>query len=158
MTEQHAAAVLDIFQAGIDTGHATFETTAPDWPTWHAAHLPDHRLVALDDGGRVLGWVAVAPVSSRRVYAGVVEHGVYVASDARGRGVGTTLLDALVAATEQAGIWTLHSGIFPENTASRALHRRAGFREIGTRHHIGQHHGQWRDVIAVERRSPTVGR
>ncbi|HEV7650417.1 MAG TPA: GNAT family N-acetyltransferase [Actinophytocola sp.] len=157
MTEQHAAAVLDIYQAGIDTGDATFETTAPDWPTWHAAHLPDHRLVALDDAGRVLGWAAVSPVSSRRVYAGVVEHGVYVAPDARRRGVGTTLLDALIAVTEQAGIWTLQSGIFPENTTSRVLHRRAGFREIGIRHHIGRHHGQWRDVIAIERRSPTIG-
>jgi L-amino acid N-acyltransferase YncA len=158
MTERHAAAVLDIFQAGIDSGHATFETTAPDWPTWHAAHLPEHRHVALDDDERVLGWTAVSPVSSRCVYTGVVEHSVYVAADARGRGVGATLLDALVASTERAGIWTLQSGIFPENTASRALHERAGFREIGTRHHIGRHHGRWRDVIAIERRSPAVGR
>ena len=157
MTAAHADAVLDVYQTGIDTGHASFEAAPPDWPTWDAAHLPDHRFVALDDDGQVLGWVAASPTSSRCVYAGVVEHSVYVAPTARGHGVGTTLLDALITSTEQSGIWTIQSGIFPENTASRALHQRAGFRELGTRERIGQHHGRWRDVIAIERRSSTAG-
>jgi arsenite methyltransferase len=157
MSQAHADAVLAIFQAGIDTGNASFEAAPPDWPTWNAAHLPDHRFVALDHDDRVLGWVAAGPTSSRCVYAGVVEHSVYVAPTAHGRGIGTALLDALITSTEHAGIWTIQSGIFPENTASRALHRRAGFRELGTRERIGRHHGRWRDVIAIERRSTTVG-
>jgi L-amino acid N-acyltransferase YncA/2-polyprenyl-3-methyl-5-hydroxy-6-metoxy-1,4-benzoquinol methylase len=157
MGEEHAAAVLDILQAGIDTGNATFEVAPSDWRTWDGAHLPGHRFVALDDDGHVLGWIAASPTSSRCVYAGVVEHSVYVAPTARGRGVGSALLDALIASTEQTGIWTIQSGIFPENTASRALHERAGFRELGTRERIGQHHGRWRDVIAIERRSATAG-
>ena len=157
MTEAHARAVLDIFRSGIDSGDASFEAGPPAWSAWDAAHLADHRFVALDDGGQVIGWVAVSPASSRCVYAGVVEHSVYVAPAARGRGAGSALLDALIASTEQAGIWTIQSGIFPENTASRALHRRAGFREIGVRERIGRHHGRWRDVIAIERRSTTMG-
>jgi L-amino acid N-acyltransferase YncA/2-polyprenyl-3-methyl-5-hydroxy-6-metoxy-1,4-benzoquinol methylase len=157
MSTAHADAVLDIYQAGIDSGNASFEAAPPDWPTWDAAHLPDHRFVALDENGQVLGWVAANPTSSRCVYAGVVEHSVYVAPDVRGRGIGSALLDALIASTEQAGIWTIQSGVFPENTASRAMHQRAGFRELGIRERIGQHHGRWRDVIAIERRSTTVG-
>lgn len=153
MTATHAAAVLAIYQAGIDEGNATFETQAPTWPEFHAARLSDHRFVALDDDGHTLGWVAVSAVSTRAVYAGVVEHSVYVAPDARGRGVGRALLDALIASTTDAGIWTIQSGIFPENTASAALHRAAGFREVGRRDRIGQHHGRWRDVILIEHRA-----
>nr|WP_192783097.1 GNAT family N-acetyltransferase [Amycolatopsis lexingtonensis] len=153
MTSDHGGEVLTIYQAGLDGGHASFETTAPDWATWDATHLPDHRLVALDPAGRVLGWTAVSAVSSRCVYAGVVEHSVYVHPNAQGRGIGRALLRALVASTEAAGIWTIQSGIFPENTASRALHRGAGFREVGTRERIGRHHGQWRDVVMIERRT-----
>jgi L-amino acid N-acyltransferase YncA len=156
MTARHTAAVLEIYQLGIDEGQATFETTAPDWEAFDAAKLPDHRHVAVDSGGRVLGWTAASAVSDRCVYAGVVEHSVYVHPDARGRGVGGALLDALIASTEAAGIWTIQSGVFPENTASLALHRRAGFREVGTRLRIGQHHGSWRDVVLIERRSPTI--
>jgi phosphinothricin acetyltransferase len=155
MTATHADAVLAIYQAGIDEGNATFETSAPSWAAFDAAKLPGHRLVAVDGG--VLGWVAVSAVSSRCVYAGVVEHSVYVAPDGRGRGVGRALLDALIASTEAAGIWTIQSGIFPENTASAALHRAAGFREVGRHERLGCHHGAWRDVILIERRSPTVG-
>jgi L-amino acid N-acyltransferase YncA len=155
MTSAHGPAVLSIYQAGLDTGDASFETTAPDWAGWDAVHLPAHRFVALD-GAEVLGWVAATPVSSRCVYAGVVEHSVYVAPSAHGRGVGATLLAALITSTEAAGIWTIQCGIFPENTASLALHRRAGFREIGIRERVGWHHGVWRDVVAVERRSPVV--
>ncbi|MEV7443032.1 N-acetyltransferase family protein [Streptomyces sp. NPDC091204] len=152
---EHAEQVLGIYQAGIDESNATFETQAPDWATFDKAKLPGHRFVALDDG-RVLGWVAASTVSDRCAYAGVVEHSVYVHPEARGRGVARALLDALVASTETTGIWTIQSGIFPENTASLAVHARAGFRVIGTRERIGRHHGAWRDVVLLERRSPQI--
>lgn len=148
--------VLAIYQAGLDTGDASFEVTAPDWTAFDATRLPAPRLVAMDRTDRVLGWAAVAPVSSRPVYAGVVEHSVYVDSTARGAGVGRLLLDALIAAADSAGIWTIQSGVFPENRASLALHQRAGFRTVGVRQRIGRHHGRWRDVILLERRSPVV--
>jgi phosphinothricin acetyltransferase len=157
MTEAHADAVLAIYQAGLDTGDASFETTAPSWSAWSAAHLPDHRFVAVSDDGDVVGWVAVSPVSSRCVYAGVVEHSVYVAPSAKGQGVGRRLLDALIASTEAAGVWTIESGVFPENAASLAPHRAAGFREIGVRERVGCHHGRWRDVVLLERRSKVAG-
>jgi phosphinothricin acetyltransferase len=148
MLAEHAGQVLAIYQAGIDAGDATFETAAPTWEIFDAEKLPEHRLVALDEpGGRVLGWVAVARTSSRPAYAGVV---------ARGRGIGLALLTALIAATEAAGIWSLRSGIFPENTASLALHQRAGFRVVGTRDRPGRLRGRWRDVVLVERRSPAI--
>ncbi|MFE9204866.1 GNAT family N-acetyltransferase [Micromonospora sp. NPDC007230] len=156
MGDQHADAVLDIYRLGIATGHATFETEPPTWGRFTATRLPDHRWVAVDSAGRVLGWVACSAVSDRCVYAGVVEHSVYVHPDARGRGVGRLLLDALIASTEQAGIWTIQSGIFPENTASLALHTACGFRTVGTRERVGRHHGTWRDVTLIERRSPTI--
>jgi L-amino acid N-acyltransferase YncA len=153
MTDAHASQVLDIYRLGIATGHATFETEPPAWTEFRRRQ---HRLVALDPAGAVLGWVACSPVSDRCVYAGVVEHSVYVHPDARGRGVGRTLLDALIASTERAGIWTIQSGVFPENTASLRLHAAAGFRTVGTRERIGRHHGVWRDVVMIERRSPAV--
>ncbi|NUP19183.1 MAG: N-acetyltransferase [Streptomyces sp.] len=156
MLPEHAAQVLAIYQAGIDSGDATFEEAAPTWDVFDSTRLTEHRLVALDDTGRVLGWAAAVPVSDRCAYAGVVEHSVYVDPVARGRGVGLTLLQALLASTDAAGIWTVQSGIFPENTASLALHARAGFRVVGTRERLGRHHGRWRDVVLVERRSPTV--
>ena len=155
MTVAHADAVLAIYQAGIEEGNATFETRAPDWAAFTAARLPAHRYVATADG-QVTGWVAASAVSGRCVYAGVVEHSVYVHPAARGRGIGYLLLGALIASTETAGIWTIQSGIFPENTASLALHQAAGFRVVGIRERIGQHHGRWRDVILIERRSPSV--
>jgi L-amino acid N-acyltransferase YncA len=156
MQSAHAAEVLAIYQAGIDEGDATFETAAPAWEKFDAAKLADHRHVALDGRGRVLGWIAATAVSDRCVYAGVVEHSVYVHPDARGRGVATALLRALIASTEAAGIWTVQSGIFPENTASLALHERCGFRVVGTRERIGRHHGVWRDVVLIERRSTFI--
>ena len=155
MGDEHAEQVLDIYRLGIATGEATFETEPPTWEHFTSTHLTDHRYVALD-GDRVLGWVACTPVSDRCAYAGVVEHSVYVHHDARGRGVGRALLDALIDCTEKAGIWTIQSGIFPENTASLALHAAAGFRTVGTRQRIGRHHGVWRDVVLLERRSPTI--
>jgi len=155
MTDCHADAVLAIYQSGIDDGSATFETQVPAWDTFSAGRLPGHRFVATDRD-LVLGWVAVAAVSRRPVYAGVVEHSVYVDPLARGRGIGRMLLDTLIASTESAGIWTIQSGIFPENTASLRLHRSAGFREIGVRERIARHHGRWRDVVLIERRSPAI--
>jgi phosphinothricin acetyltransferase len=156
MTAADADAVLTIYQAGLDGGQASFETAAPDWAAFDRNRLPDHRFVAVDDDDRVLGWVAVSPVSARQVYAGVVEHSVYVDAAAHGRGVGRRLLDALIASTEAAGIWTIQSGVFPENAASLALHRRVGFRVVGVREWIARHHGRWRDVVLLERRSSTV--
>lgn len=158
MSAAHAPEVLAVYQSGIDEGDATFETRAPDWAAFDAARLPAHRMVALDgNGDGVLGWVAVSPVSSRSVYAGVVEHSIYVHPLARGRGVGRALLDALVTSTEAAGIWTIQSGIFPENTSSLRLHERAGFRVIGVRERVGRQRGVWRDVVLLERRSSVVG-
>jgi phosphinothricin acetyltransferase len=156
MTVEHAAAVLDIYSAGVAEGNATFESEPPTWDTFTATRLDQHRFVALDGAGTVVGWTACVPVSDRCVYAGVVEHSVYVHPDARGLGVGRRLLDALIASTEQAGIWTVQSGVFPENTASLALHAAAGFRTVGTRERVGQHHGVWRDVLFIERRSTAI--
>jgi len=130
MRAADAAAVLAIYQAGLDGGQASFETVAPDWPAFDAGRLPHHRFVAVD-AGTVLGWVAVTPVSTRPVYAGVVEHSVYVDPAAHRRGIGNALLSALIASTEAAGIWTIQSGIFPENRLSIRLHERAGFRVVG---------------------------
>jgi L-amino acid N-acyltransferase YncA len=127
----------------------------PGWPAFTAARLPGHRFVATT-AAQIAGWVAASAVSGRCVYAGVVEHSVYVRPGARGQGTGRRLLDALIASTEAAGIWTIQSGIFPENTASLALHRAAGFRVVGIRERIGQHHGRWHDVVLIERRSPVV--
>jgi L-amino acid N-acyltransferase YncA len=156
MRDQDADAVLRIYQAGLDTGQASFETTAPTWERFTAGKLADHRRVAVDHNGTVRGWVAASATSARPVYAGVVEHSVYVDPAWAGREIGRTLLEALVVSTEAAGIWTIQSGVFPENTASLRLHQRAGFRIIGTRERIGRHHGIWRDVHLIERRSPTV--
>jgi phosphinothricin acetyltransferase len=153
---EHWPEVASIFQAGIDTGHATFETAPPSWEQWDRAHLPGLRLVATDDG-RVLGWAALSRVSTRPCYAGVAEVSVYVVPEASRRGVGRALLEALIARSEDAGIWTVQAGIFPENTASLALHEKCGFRIVGTRERIGELHGVWRDVVLMERRSGRVG-
>jgi phosphinothricin acetyltransferase len=159
MRAEDAQQVLAIYQTGLDAGHASFEHTAPDCAAFDASKLADHRLVAVPDGDpdTVLGWAAISAVSTRTVYAGVVEHSVYVDPAARRRGVGRALLDALIASTEAAGIWTIQSGIFPENTASLALHHAVGFRTVGIRERIGRHLAQanrWRDVVFLERRSP----
>lgn len=154
-----AGPVLAIYQAGLDTGQASFEVTAPAWEDFDAGKLAAHRHVAVDAGtGEVLGWAAAIAVSDRCVYAGVVEHSVYVHQGHKRRGIGAALLAALVESTEAAGIWTIQSGVFPENTASLRLHRQAGFRVVGTRERIGRHHGEWRDVVLIERRSAAAGR
>ena len=152
---EHWEAVARIYAEGIATGDATFETEVPAWEEWDTAHLAAGRLVALVDG-EVAGWTALSPVSGRCVYAGVAEHSVYVAEAARGRGIGLALLEELIRRSEKAGIWTIQSGVFPENVASLALHERAGFRVVGTRERLGEHGGRWRDVVLLERRSPTV--
>ena len=148
--------VRAIYQEGIATGHATFETTAPDWQQWDAGHLTDCRLVARN-GEKILGWAALSAVSRRQVYAGVAEVSVYVAADARGQGLGNRLMAELIAASKPCGIWTLQSSIFPENQASVALHLKYGFREVGRRQRIAKLQGHWRDTVLLERRSRTVG-
>lgn len=151
-------AVRAIFLEGIATGVATFETEAPSWDAWDAAHLPSCRLVAREGSaaGPVIGWAALTPVTGRCVYSGVGEVSVYVAAAARGHGVGRALLMALIEASERSGLWTLQSTIFPENEASLALHRRCGFRDVGRREQIAQLHGVWHDVLLLERRSGVV--
>ena len=148
--------VRAIYAEGIATGNATFETEAPSWEAWNAAHLEEGRIVARDASGTLLGWAALTPVSARCVYAGVGDLSVYVAAAARGRGVGRLLLQGLIEASERAGLWTLQAGVFPENVASLALHRACGFREVGRRERIGRMNGVWRDVVLLERRSGVV--
>ena len=150
-------AVREIYTAGIATGIATFETDPPAWDRWNAAHRADLRHVAIGDGGTVVGWVAATQVSARLVYAGVVEHSVYVHPDLRGRGVGRVLLETLLAEADTVGVWTVQTGIFPENVASVELHVRCGFRIVGLRGRIGRLAGVWRDTLLLERRSPHVG-
>jgi L-amino acid N-acyltransferase YncA/2-polyprenyl-3-methyl-5-hydroxy-6-metoxy-1,4-benzoquinol methylase len=153
MRASDATQVLAIYQAGLDTGDASFETAAPSWDAFDHAKLPLHRHVAAAVGGGVVGWVAASAVSPRPVYRGVIEHSVYVRPDAQGRGIGAALLNALIGSAEAAGIWTIQTGIFPENTTSLRLHQRAGFRVVGTRQRVGCHRGGWRDVTLLERRS-----
>jgi L-amino acid N-acyltransferase YncA len=147
--------VASIYAAGIATRNATFETEVPPFEEWDAAHLPEHRFVATD-GDLVIGWIALAGYSDRCCYSGVADLSVYVDPSAQGRGVGRALLEHLVDDTEGSGIWTLQAGVFPENAASLALHRRCGFRVVGTRERIGRLDGVWRDVVLLERRSPAL--
>ena len=146
------AAVASIYAEGIATRNATFETEVPSWEDWDGTHLSSLRLVAELDG-EIVGWAAVSAVSDRCCYAGVAENSVYVAESARGRGVGTGLLRALIQGAEEAGIWTIQTGIFPENAVSVALHERCGFRVVGVRERLGRLDGAWRDVLLLERRS-----
>jgi phosphinothricin acetyltransferase len=148
--------VCEIYREGIATGHATFETEVPPWEKWDSGHLRECRLLARDSH-RILGWAALSPVSARRVYGGVMEVSIYVAATARGRGMGKSLLQALVEQSERCGTWTLQAGIFPENVASIALHKSCGFREVGLRERLGKLGGVWRDVLLLERRSQSVG-
>jgi phosphinothricin acetyltransferase len=157
MLEEHAEGVLTAYQSGLDTGDASFQQSAPGWAEFSEGKLAEHRFVALGPEGQVLGWAAVSAVSKRPVYAGVVEVSVYVAAQARGMGVGSALLERLIASTEEAGIWTLRAGIFPENTASLRLHEAAGFRRVGVHEKLGKHGERgWRDVVLMERRSERI--
>ena len=155
MTASDWARVRAIYADGIATGNATFETEPPAWEAWDRGHLAAPRLVATN-AGEVLGWAALSPVSDRCAYEGVAEVSVYVDPAFAGKGVGTAVLSALVEASEAAGMWTLQTGIFPENEASLALHQRCGFRVVGRREKIGRMGDRWRDVMFMERRSPTV--
>ena len=158
MTADDGLAVLEIYGQGIATGNATLEMATPDWAHWQTSHRRDCRLVARDAGDRVLGWTALGRYSTRDVYAGVAWESVYVDATARGRGVGSALLAALVPASEEAGVWTLLAGVLVENAASLSLHERAGFRRIGVQERMGRDaSGRWRDVVLLERRSAVVG-
>ena len=161
MRDDDWPAVRGIYREGIATGQATFEAEVPDWESFTSSRMPGHRLVAEAPGGAILGWAAVSAVSVRPMYAGVVEHSVYVAAEARGRGVGAALLQALAASTEQCGIWTIQASVFPENEASLKLHLANGFAVVGRRNRIarmsyGPSAGQWRDTVLIERRSPVM--
>ena len=156
ITADNYDGVATIYQEGIDTGMATFETTAPPWVTWDNAHLSFGRLTYYEDG-ELLGWAALSPVSSRCVYGGVAEVSVYIAAAARGKGIGTILLNKLIDESEKNNIWTLQSGVFRENEASIAIHEKCGFRVIGYKEKIGKLHGTWKDNILLERRSKLVG-
>lgn len=156
MTPEDWPAVRAVFEEGIAAGNATFETQPPAWAAWDTAHLASPRLVARGQDG-VVGWAALSSVSRRRCYAGVAEVGIYVAGRARGRGVGRSLLDALVAAADGEGLWTLQAVVFPDNPASVRLHEACGFRHVGRRERIARLCGLWRDTLLMERRSPTVG-
>jgi L-amino acid N-acyltransferase YncA len=151
MRTKHWPAVERIYAQGLATGDASFETEPPSWERFQAGHLPGHLLVALE-ADAVLGWAVLSPVSDRCAYQGVAEDSVYVAESARGRGVGRALLTQLTERAESAGIWTVQAGIFPENTASIALHHACGFRTVGLRERLGQREGIWRDVLLLERR------
>jgi L-amino acid N-acyltransferase YncA len=162
MEEEHWLSVREIYQAGIDTGHATFESSPPaTWDAWQRHRLNELSLVALE-GGAVMGWASLSSASDRCVYAGVAEVSVYVAPKAQGRGVGRQLLGALIEQSEAKNIWTLQAGIFPENLASVALHHALGFATVGIRRRLGKMRhgplaGRWRDVLSLERRSSRAG-
>jgi phosphinothricin acetyltransferase len=148
--------VRTIYEEGIATGDATFETAAPSWEDWDSKHLPSCRLV-LEYGDRIQGWAALWPASDRCVYGGVAEVSVYVRADSQGRGFGSRLLEELVSASEREGFWTLQAGIFPENRSSLRIHEKCGFRVLGVRERLGKMNDTWRDVLLMERRSRTVG-
>ena len=156
LLDSDGEAVLDIYRRGLDTGEASFETTPPDWPDWQSKYHPFCRFVFERDS-TVLGWAALAPVSVRDCYRGVAEVSIYVDTRYIGQGIGSQLMAKLVSASEVAGIWTLYSSIFPENEATRRLHLRHGFREVGIRERIARRDGRWRDTLILERRSSRVG-
>ena len=147
--------VKSIYEKGIATGNATFQTSAPAWEEWDSSHLGACRIIAKENGSLV-GWAALTPVSSRCVYAGVAEVSVYVDPEQSGKGIGLALLKELVALSEVEGIWTLQAGIFPENIGSLRIHEKAGFRTLGIREKIGKQNGVWRDTVLLERRSKTI--
>ena len=153
MTAEDWPDVARIYQAGMDTNLATFQTDCPSYEEWNTSHIAECRLIA-EQGGKLVGWAALSPVSSRCVYAGVAEVSVYVDPAAQGKGVGRALLDELNRATEQAGYWTLQSGIFDNNKASLRLHEKCGYRTVGYRERIGKDHtGAWRNTVLMERRN-----
>lgn len=155
-SEEHYHQVADIYLQGIATGHATFQGEAPLWEEWNQAHLTHSRLATFDKEV-MMGWAALSSVSGRCVYAGVAEVSIYIASAFQGQGIGYFLLNELIHSSEQHGLWTLQSGIFPENKGSIRLHEKCGFREVGYCEKIGNMNGIWRDTIIMERRSKLIG-
>jgi L-amino acid N-acyltransferase YncA len=153
---EHYPAVARIYEEGILTGHATFQTTSEAWENWNQSHLSHSRIAAFE-GSEMLGWAALSPVSSRCVYGGVAEVSVYVSAAARGQGVGEALLRAMIQESEKNGIWMLQSGVFPENKSSIRIHEKVGFRIVGYRERIGKMGDWWRDNLLLERRSSLVG-
>lgn len=147
--------VKSIYEKGIATGNATFQTDAPSWDQWDTSHLYTVRIVT-EDNGIIIGWAALTPISSRCVYAGVAEVSVYVDPEYSGKGIGFSLLEKLVSLSEDEGIWTLQAGIFPENIGSIRIHEKAGFRKVGFREKIGKQNGLWRDTVLMERRSKVI--
>ena len=156
MTPDDAKTVLAIYDYGLRTRNATFETTVPSWSAWDAGHLDFSRLVFERDK-QVIGWAALAPMSRRHCYRGVAEVSIYVAEGFSGQGIGSTLLKRVIESSEKNGIWTLFASVFPENDATVRLHLRHGFRQMGTRRRIAQLDGVWRDTLILERRSEKVG-
>ncbi len=153
MNEQDWQDVVEIYEQGLKTGIATFQTTAPDYPEWNSAHLPSCRLIA-EHGGKVAGWAALSPVSKRAVYSGVQELSIYIAKEYRGLGIGKLLMNAIIAESEKNGIWMLQSSIFQLNTPSLILHEQCGFREVGFREKIARDYaGKWQNTVIMERRS-----
>ena len=156
LTQEHYPDVKRIYEQGLATGNSTFQTSAPDWSEWDQSHISNCRIVGIEND-QVIGWAALTPVSGRCVYAGVAEVSVYVDEKFRGKGYGTTLLDALIRESEKNNLWTLQAGIFPENVSSIKIHEALGFRQLGYREKIGQLKGVWRNTVLLERRSNKVG-
>jgi phosphinothricin acetyltransferase len=156
MKASHWPDVRTIYESGIATGNATFQTSAPSWEEWDKAHVDVCRLVAVENE-QLLGWAALSRVSARSVYAGVAEVSIYIDPEARGKGIGKALLLSLIEESEQHGFWTLQAGIFPENKVSIAIHEKCGFRILGRRERVGQMDGKWRDTLLLERRSTKTG-
>ncbi|MGA2408485.1 MAG: N-acetyltransferase family protein [Bacteroidales bacterium] len=155
MQQDDSQSVLEIYMMGLETKNATFETTVPSWQKWDSKHLPHSRFIS-EENGIVAGWAALTPFSSREVYRGVAEVSIYVANGFRGKKIGSGLMEQIIISSELNGIWTLVSSVFPENEATLKLHKKFGFRVIGTRERIAQLDGKWRDTILLERRSSVV--
>ena len=156
MITNDSTRVLEIFKMGLDTRNATFETNVPSWIDWDSKHLNHSRFVYLESD-KVLGWIALSPVSTRKVYEGVVEVSVYIDTNILGKSIGSKLMEKVIISSEMHGIWTLYSSVFPENVATLKLHDRFGFRVIGTREKIAKLDNKWRDTVLLERRSKKTG-
>ena len=157
LTPEDWTAVRSIYSEGILGGNSTFETEAPPWGEWDAAHLPFGRIVARSVQGAVVGWAALRPISTRACYRGVAEISVYVSGGAQRQGIGRALLREVIILAEANGLWTLQGSIFPENQASLRMFEACGFRQVGRRKHIAKLNGLWRDTVMVERRSSKIG-
>ena len=156
MIPNDSTRILEIYQMGLDTKNATFETSVPSWTDWDSKHLEHSRFVYAEDD-KILGWIALSPVSTRKVYKGVAEVSVYIDTNTLGKGIGSKLMEKVIISSEMHGIWTLYSSIFPENAATLKLHDKFGFRIIGTREKIAQLDHKWRDTVLLERRSKKIG-